>query len=58
MGAAAVPVEACAEVAVAAEAAGMEVTGDKLDVGVTSVRPVPEEIQTAPLGYECAGLQA
>jgi len=50
MGAAAVPAEACAEVGVAAEAAGMEVTGDELDVGVTSVKPVPDEIHIAPLG--------
>jgi len=27
-------------------------------VGVTSVRPVPEEMHIAPLGYECAGLHA
>ena len=50
MGAAAVPAEACAEVAVAAEAAGTEVTGDELAVGVTSVNPVPEETQTTPPG--------
>jgi len=50
MGAAALPAEVGPEVAVAAEAAGIEVAGDELDVGVTSVRPIPEEIHIAPLG--------
>jgi len=27
-------------------------------VGATSVKPVPEEMHIAPLGYECAGLHA
>jgi len=46
MGAAAVS----AEVAVATPAAGIELTGVDVAVGVTSVKPVPEEIHIAPLG--------
>lgn len=37
-------------VAVAGDAAGMLVTGEDTAVGVTRVRPVPEEMHTAPLG--------
>jgi len=36
--------------AVLGDAAGMDVTGEDVAAGVTSVRPVPEEMQTAPLG--------
>jgi len=36
--------------------AGAEVKAE--GVGVTNVRPVPEEIHVAPLGYECAGLHS
>jgi len=41
-----------AAVAVAGDSAGTDVTGTDVAVGVTRVRPVPEEIHTAPLGYE------
>jgi len=52
------PLPVSVALAVTGDAAGTEVTGDDVAVGVTSVRPVPEEIHTAPLGYECAGLHA
>jgi len=37
-------------VAVTGDAAGMDVTGEDVAVGVTSVKPVPEEMHMAPLG--------
>jgi len=44
------PLPVSVALAVTGDAAGMDVTGDDVAVGVTSVRPVPEDIQTAPLG--------